>query len=188
MERRRSLIHLWSTVTKPAAKSIANTFPPAIPAAVPNRPTANRKPFFIAVRSRLHRACSTTADCNATGAHAVFRAALDKAYGGWIERVVLFGSRARGDAGKDSDYDVAVFLRDMADRFAEMNRLADLTTAVRWAFGTYQGQPCRATRNQGSASFRRQSAFIALPTARLKKTGAMESSHRVTLAGVDDDG
>jgi predicted nucleotidyltransferase len=51
----------------------------------------------------------------------------------------LFGSRARGDAGKDSDYDVAVFLRDMADRFAEMNRLADLTTAVRWAFGTYQG-------------------------------------------------
>jgi uncharacterized protein len=37
---------------------------------------------------------------------------------------------ARGDARKDSDYDVAVFLRDMPDRFAEMNRLADLSTDI----------------------------------------------------------
>jgi predicted nucleotidyltransferase len=44
--------------------------------------------------------------------------------------VVLFGSRARGDAHEDSDYDVAVFLRDMADRFAEMDRLADLGTDI----------------------------------------------------------
>ncbi len=42
-----------------------------------------------------------------------FRAALDEAYGDRIERVVLFGSRARGDARPDSDYDVAVFLRGM---------------------------------------------------------------------------
>ena len=52
------------------------------------------------------------------------RAALDEMYGERIERVVLFGSRARGDAHEDSDYDVAVFLRDMTDRFAEMDRLA----------------------------------------------------------------
>jgi predicted nucleotidyltransferase len=32
-------------------------------------------------------------------------------YGDRIERVVLFGSRARGDAQENSDYDVAVFLR-----------------------------------------------------------------------------
>jgi predicted nucleotidyltransferase len=38
-----------------------------------------------------------------------FRAALDVLYGDRIERVVLFGSRARGDAREDSDYDVAVF-------------------------------------------------------------------------------
>ncbi len=41
-----------------------------------------------------------------------FRMALDEIYGGRIERVVLFGSRARGDAQPDSDYDVAVFLKD----------------------------------------------------------------------------
>ena len=59
-----------------------------------------------------------------------FRAAVNEIYGDRIERVVLFGSRARGDAQPDSDYDVAVFLRGMADRLAEMNRLADLTTDI----------------------------------------------------------
>jgi uncharacterized protein len=59
-----------------------------------------------------------------------FRAALDEMYGERLERVVLFGSRVRGDAHKDSDYDVAVFLRDLADRPAEMNRLADLSTRI----------------------------------------------------------
>jgi uncharacterized protein len=47
-------------------------------------------------------------------------------YGDQIERVVLFGSRARGEAQPDSDYDVAVFLKDMPDRWKELHRLADL--------------------------------------------------------------
>ncbi len=59
-----------------------------------------------------------------------FRAALDQMYGKRLERVVLFGSRIRGDAHEHSDYDVAVFLHDMPDRFAEMNRLADLSTKI----------------------------------------------------------
>jgi predicted nucleotidyltransferase len=59
-----------------------------------------------------------------------FRASLREIYGDRLERAVLFGSRARGDAGPDSDYDVAVFLRDMGDRFAEMDRLADLSTTI----------------------------------------------------------
>ena len=54
------------------------------------------------------------------------RGALDDLFGERIERVVLFGSRARGDAGEDSDYDVAVFLRDLTDRWHELDRLADL--------------------------------------------------------------
>jgi predicted nucleotidyltransferase len=64
-----------------------------------------------------------------------FRAALDEVYGDRIERVVLFGSRARGDARLDSDYDVAVFLRDMPDRAAELNRLADLSTDILYDSG-----------------------------------------------------
>lgn len=42
----------------------------------------------------------------------------------------MYRSRARGDAQEDSDYDVAVFLRDMPDRIAELYRLADLSTAI----------------------------------------------------------
>src|SRR3982750_1282371 len=44
-----------------------------------------------------------------------FRAALDESYGDRLERVVLFGSRARGDAGEDSHYDIAVFLKDLKE-------------------------------------------------------------------------
>jgi len=55
-----------------------------------------------------------------------FRVALDAIYGDRIDRVVLFGSRARGDANDDSDYDIAVFLRDLTDRWRELDRLADL--------------------------------------------------------------
>jgi uncharacterized protein len=55
---------------------------------------------------------------------AKFRAALAEMYGPRLERVVLYGSRARGDAEADSDYDVAVFLKDLTNRIAESNRIA----------------------------------------------------------------
>ena len=55
-----------------------------------------------------------------------FHAALGDIYGARLERVVLFGSRARGEARPDSDYDVAVFLRSLPDRWRERDRLADL--------------------------------------------------------------
>jgi uncharacterized protein len=55
-----------------------------------------------------------------------FKAALDAMYGDQIDRVVLFGSRARGDAHAESDYDVAVFLKSLPDRWKELDRLADL--------------------------------------------------------------
>jgi predicted nucleotidyltransferase len=59
-----------------------------------------------------------------------FRAALDEIYGDRVERVVLFGSRARGDARTDSDYDVAVFLRNMADRWQEVRRIIPIVTDI----------------------------------------------------------
>ena len=55
-----------------------------------------------------------------------FRKALDEMYGARLDRVVLFGSRARNDARADSDYDVAVFLKSLPDRWAEFDRLAAL--------------------------------------------------------------
>jgi uncharacterized protein len=57
-----------------------------------------------------------------------FRAALNAAFGDRIERVVLYGSRARGDAHPDSDYDVAVFLRGFIDRWPEVDRLVVIET------------------------------------------------------------
>jgi predicted nucleotidyltransferase len=54
------------------------------------------------------------------------RDAVADLYGPALDRVVLFGSRARGDAREESDYDVAVFLRDMASRGAELKRLSSL--------------------------------------------------------------
>jgi predicted nucleotidyltransferase len=55
-----------------------------------------------------------------------FREALTELYGATLDRVVLFGSRARGDATEDSDYDVAVFLKDVGPGMTEWYRLADL--------------------------------------------------------------
>ena len=55
-----------------------------------------------------------------------FRAALGELYGARLERVVLFGSHARGDDQPDSDYDVAGFLNELPDRWVELDRLADL--------------------------------------------------------------
>ena len=55
-----------------------------------------------------------------------FRSALDAAFGARIERVVLFGSRARGDHRSDSDYDVAVFLRDEIDFGRDSSLLSDI--------------------------------------------------------------
>jgi uncharacterized protein len=59
-----------------------------------------------------------------------FRKALGEIYGDRLERVMLYGSRARGDAHAESDYDVAVFLRDLSDLGAELWRLADLSTNI----------------------------------------------------------
>ncbi len=64
-----------------------------------------------------------------------FRAAVTEIYGERAERVLLFGSRARGDAKPDSDYDIAVFLRDMPERGEEMARLAELETEILYDTG-----------------------------------------------------
>lgn len=55
-----------------------------------------------------------------------FRDAVAEVYGPALDRIVLFGSRARGEAESDSDYDLAIFLKDAENLWAEWGRLADL--------------------------------------------------------------
>lgn len=66
-----------------------------------------------------------------------FRSALNSLDGDRIERVVLFGSRARGDAHPDSDYDVAVFLKNFHDRWSEVDRLILIVTDILYDDGAF---------------------------------------------------
>jgi predicted nucleotidyltransferase len=59
-----------------------------------------------------------------------FRTAVGEAYGDRLERVVLFGSRARGDHRPDSDYDIAVFIKDPGTLWDEAGRLAELEDEI----------------------------------------------------------
>ncbi len=64
-----------------------------------------------------------------------FREALHEVYGDTLERVVLFGSRARGDARPDSDHDVAVFLSCSESFGNEAARLAAIETDILYDTG-----------------------------------------------------
>ena len=86
-----------------------------------------------------------------------FRAALDALYGDRIERVVLFGSRARGDAREDSDYDVAVFLKGLADRWPEIDRIIPLVTEILYEDGAFiHAMPHRAGSYEDRTSLMRE--------------------------------
>ena len=85
-----------------------------------------------------------------------FRAALDAAYGDRIERVVLFGSRARGDFRPDSDYDVAVFLKDYRSFGAESKRLAEIEVDLLYDTGALIGAMPLA-----EGAYRERTSFMA---------------------------
>lgn len=55
-----------------------------------------------------------------------FRRRAEAALPGRVARVVLYGSRARGDAGPDADWDVAVFLSRGPVGYDEQRALSDI--------------------------------------------------------------
>ena len=74
-----------------------------------------------------------------------FKAALDTLYGPGLECAVLFGSWARGDARAESDYDVAVFLRNYQDRWVASDRVAAAANALLVSSGAFiNAMPYRA--------------------------------------------
>ena len=77
-----------------------------------------------------------------------FRRALDEMYGNRLARVVLVGSRAP----PDSDYDVAVFLKILPDRWAQLDRLARLRVAmIDETDAHFDAKPYRVAALQGRA-------------------------------------
>ena len=86
-----------------------------------------------------------------------FRAALGEMYGNELDRVVLFGSRARGDARPDADYDVAVFLNDLGDRWQEVDRIVPVVTDIIDDTGAViHAMPYRAGSYQDRTSLMRE--------------------------------
>ena len=74
-----------------------------------------------------------------------FKAALESLYGHRLERAVLFGSRARGDATPDSDYDVAVFLKVLCSFGDDAKRIARIETDLLYETGAIiNAMPFRA--------------------------------------------
>jgi predicted nucleotidyltransferase len=53
---------------------------------------------------------------------------VEREYGPLVERVILFGSYARGEAGKESDIDVLVVVR--GDRARLRKELIDIATEI----------------------------------------------------------
>ncbi len=51
-------------------------------------------------------------------------------YGARIERVLLYGSRARGDHREDSDYDVLVVIKPPVDHWKELDSLSRLSAEI----------------------------------------------------------
>ena len=75
-----------------------------------------------------------------------YKRRAETALPGRVVKVVLFGSRARGEADEDSDWDMAVFLRGPVT-IEECHKLSDVGSSVLWDHGAViQSVPLSASR------------------------------------------
>jgi predicted nucleotidyltransferase len=93
-------------------------------------------------RARLLYNRAVAADDDNAASEATWRRALEEfvagvrdEFGDAVERVVLYGSRARGDAAAESDVDVLVFLAEGADLEAARRFLSGLACDVAARYG-----------------------------------------------------
>lgn len=63
-----------------------------------------------------------------------YKRRAEAALPGRVARVMLYGSRARGEARADTDWDLAVFLRG-AITIDEHHKLSDIGASVLWDHG-----------------------------------------------------
>jgi predicted nucleotidyltransferase len=95
-----------------------------------------------------------------------FAADVRERFGGAVERIVLYGSRARGDDVPDSDVDVIVFLAEGTDLREARTALSDLACDVAARYGfRFLIQALAYTEE----SFRRRASYFFIKN--VKKEG-----------------
>jgi predicted nucleotidyltransferase len=95
-----------------------------------------------------------------------FAAATRERFGDAVERVVLYGSRARGDDAPDSDVDIIVFLAEGTDIEEARGVMSDLACDVAARYGfAFLIQALAYTEE----SFRRRASYFFIKN--VKKEG-----------------